>query len=90
MACIFYEVPYVFSQAVKRHDFNEYSAHIERTFLQENAFIRRSGTCGATAKVPTQKESAGSRSFSCFQKKVKAQNQQHAVFTVKNANFEAR
>lgn len=41
-------------------------------------------------KVPTQKESAGSRSFSCFQKKVKAQNQQHAVFTVKNANFEAR
>ena len=42
MACIFYEVPYVFSQAVKRHDFNEYSAHIERTFLQEKAFIRRS------------------------------------------------
>lgn len=41
-------------------------------------------------KVPTQKESAGSHSFSCFQKKVKAQNQQHAVFTVKNANFEAR
>ncbi len=90
MACIFYEVPYVFSQAVKRHDFNEYSAHIERTFLQENAFIRRSGTCGATDKSTHSKRKRRITQFFLFSKKVKAQNQQHAVFTVKNANFEAR
>ena len=41
-------------------------------------------------KVPTQKESAGSRSFSCFQKKVKAQNLQNAHITEKNANIEDR
>mgnify|MGYP005892557341 FL=1 len=90
MACIFYEVPYVFSQAVKRHDFNEYSAHIERTFLQEKAFIRRSGACGATDKSTGAKIKHTTTRLFRFSKKVKAQNQQHAVFTVKNANFEAR
>ena len=50
MACIFYNKPCVFSQAVKRQDFNEYSVHIGRTFLQGNDIIRRSGACGATDK----------------------------------------
>ena len=69
MACIFYNMPYVFSQPVKRHDFNEYSAHIERTFFQKKPLSAAPEHAAQQTKVPTQKESAGSRSFSCFQKK---------------------
>lgn len=59
-------------------------------FFQKKPLSAAPEHAAQQTKVPTQKESTGSRSFSCFQKKVKAQNQQHAVFTVKNANFEAR
>ena len=75
MACIFYEVPYVFSQAVKRHDFNEYSVHIGRTFLQENNIIRRSGACGATDKSTGAKIKHTTTRLFRFSKKVNARNQ---------------
>ncbi len=75
MACIFYEVPYVFSQAVKRQDFNEYSVHIGRTFLQENNIIRRSGACGATDKSTGAKIKHTTTRLFRFSKKVNARNQ---------------
>ena len=75
MACIFYYMPYVFLQTVKRHDFNEYSTHIEGTFLQENAIIRCFGACGATDESICEKRKHLTTLLFLFSKKVKAQNQ---------------
>ena len=55
MACIFYEVPYVFSQAVKRQDFNEYSVHIGRTFCKKITSSAAPGHAAQQIKVPAQK-----------------------------------